>query len=110
MDIQRVNCMIMVRANESDQHPSLGVYRCGNNPLPVTEVRLMQAQHGMDAVSMVSVTDEYETTAKAERERLATIYRAELLNLVYPIAATMFPRTIEDLDLEPEHFDRVDAA
>lgn len=106
MLIETVNCMIAVRSTEGEQTPSTQVYRCGVNALPVTEVRLMQFQHGMDAVSLVSHAGEYEITAREERERLARAYRAELVSAVYPIGAMMLPRTSEDLDLEPDQFDR----
>jgi hypothetical protein len=111
MKIPLVNVLIGARAKPEDDFMALSVYRQGPDATPITELPIIMAQSGAEAVTQVSLAvDErgeqrfLDTTRSDEFDRLAQKFRAAHMNRVYPSEAIPLPTQIEHLGLEPWQF------
>lgn len=108
MKIPLVNVLLGSRAKPEDDFMALSVYRQGPSATAITELPIIMAQNGAEAVTMVSpaLDDDgeprfLETTRSDEFDRLARKFRAALMHRVYPSEAIPLPTKIEHLGLEP---------
>ena len=105
MKIEKVNALVGSRQKPEDEHFALQVYRTGVDAVPVPEIAILQAMHGLDSVTDVSLAGEYETTKQNEFDRLVRAY-PKSYHLAYPSAAANMPKLMADLDLEPGQIDK----
>lgn len=105
MKIETVSCLVSSRQDPSHEHFGLAVHRTGPDAVPVSEIPILQAMHGFDAISMVKGFGAYETSRQEEWERLHRKYKREYVARVYPTMSSPMTTKIEDLHLERSQMD-----
>lgn len=100
MEIQTVSCMVGIRTHPEEDTFTAEIYRTGVDAVPVTEIPVFQAMNGLESVTMVAPYGSYETTKKAELDRIRRKFKPDYVGVVYPSDGIPIPRTINDVQLE----------
>lgn len=78
------------------------VWRQAHKPVSWPEVGVIQMLHGEESVFDVEVCAEVEATRSGEKARLAEIYGAQVLELVYPGRAPMLEMEVPGVTSIPK--------
>lgn len=102
MKIEKVNCLVTLNAS-GNETVGTQIPLAGPSAISVTEIPLIQAQNGPDAVTRVHSAGFFETEKRAELSRLNEIYPDTFIKMIYPGQNPPLPKTIDDLDLPAKH-------
>jgi hypothetical protein len=100
MKIETVSALFGVREKPEHEFFNLATMKFR---VPVTELLIHMNENGEDSIRDVVVDGTLDTNRKAEHERLARIYRREILHQVYPNQMTPLPLRLADIDIEPSY-------
>lgn len=103
MKIETVSAIFGVREKPEHEHFNLSVFKTN---VPVSELPIHMGVNGEDSIRDITVDGEIETTRKEEHERLARVYRNEILKQIYPNPMTPMPLRLADIDVDPSYLAR----
>ena len=105
MDFDRLQCSIRLSAPENEVGTT--VVKAGPGAISVTEVPILMALHGPGCFQSVKVVGTFESTKKAELDRLRQVYHAEVILHCYPgHNPTHVPTKITDVDFPGDVIER----